>query len=111
MVATTHATFQPMASFPVILQPIVPTWRLEPLEYSAIRRRALPVATLRRSSSDHSALGAVRRVVLTARQSLPVYPDKQTISEPIGTSRANFVRAHRISSSAKIPSRSNQRTE
>jgi hypothetical protein len=37
-----------------------------------------------------------RRVVPTARQSLPVYPDKQTISEPIGTSRANFGRAHRI---------------
>src|SRR5882757_9261653 len=38
-----------------------------------------------------------RRVVLTARQSIPVYPDKQTFSEPIGTPRANFGRAHWIS--------------
>ena len=51
-----------------------------------------------------------RRVVLTARQSLPVYPDKQTISAPIGTSRANFGRAPDFFIS-KIPSRSNQRTE
>jgi hypothetical protein len=28
----------------------------------------------------------VIRVILTVRRSLPVYPDKQTISEPVGTS-------------------------
>jgi len=31
-------------------------------------------------------LSWVNRVILTVRRSLPVDPDKQTISEPIGTS-------------------------
>jgi hypothetical protein len=28
----------------------------------------------------------VRRVILTVRRSIPVYPDKRTIQEPVGTS-------------------------
>jgi hypothetical protein len=33
------------------------------------------------------ASGWVNRVVLTVRRSLPVYPDKQTSSKPVGTSQ------------------------
>src|SRR5665811_1334663 len=32
-------------------------------------------------------LDSTNRVVLTVRRSLPVFPDKQTISEPVGTSQ------------------------
>jgi hypothetical protein len=50
--------------------------------------------TLRPSVSDSSAHVQavacpvrVKRVVLTAHPSLPVYPDNRTISEPVGTSQ------------------------
>jgi hypothetical protein len=97
MVATTHATFQPMASFPVILRPIVPTWRLEPLEYSAVRRRALPVAILRRSSSDHSALRpiALDAIVLTTER--PALFLEMT-TPAIGAENLSFIENPRVES-------------
>jgi hypothetical protein len=36
----------------------------------------------------------VIRVILIVRRSLPVYPDKQTISEPVGTSHLCQQRSH-----------------
>jgi hypothetical protein len=44
----------------------------------------------------HAAPTARFRRVADCAPITSVYPDKQTISEPIGTSRANFGRAHRI---------------
>jgi hypothetical protein len=40
------------------------------------------IAQWGRSRLPHGVI----RVILTVRRSLPVYPDKRTISEPVGTS-------------------------
>jgi hypothetical protein len=38
----------------------------------------------------------VNRVILTARASLPVYPDKQTFSDSVGMSQRSHQRTHAL---------------
>ena len=70
MAATTSATFLPMVSFRVILRPILPTRRLEPLESLAVRRRAHTMLTPHKSSLDHNVLRpiALGAIVLTTER-------------------------------------------
>jgi hypothetical protein len=67
-----------MVSFRVILQPILPTRLLEPLE-SLARRRAHPMVTPHKSSLDHNALRpiALDAIVLTTEH-LALYLERTT---------------------------------
>jgi hypothetical protein len=52
------------------------------------QRRRAAVVLAREAATQVGPPGPlwVNRVMLTVRRSRPVYPDKQTISEPVGTS-------------------------
>lgn len=91
-----------MASFPVILRSILPTRRLEPLEYSAVRRRALPLATLRRSSSDHSALKPIALGAIVPTTERPALSLEMT-TPAIGAENLSFIEKPRREIQARAP--------
>jgi hypothetical protein len=54
----------------------------------------ISVSVLHRANCSRSCRSWVNRVVTTVRRSLPVYPDKQTFSVPVGMSQRCHFRTH-----------------
>jgi hypothetical protein len=79
-----------MVSFRVILRPIPPTRRLEPLESLAVRRRALPMVTPRKSSSDHSVLKPIALDAIVLTTGHPAFSLEMT-TPTIGADNVSFI--------------------
>jgi hypothetical protein len=86
-----------MVSFRVILRPIPPTRRSEPLESLAVRRPALSMVTPRKSSLDRSVLRAIALDAIVLTTERPALSLEMT-TPAIGAENLSFIEKPRAKS-------------